>query len=108
MRVLLDECLPRKLGRLLVWHEVSTVPEAGWAGVTNGKLLARIAGQFDAFITVDQNLPAQQNTSALPFGIIVLRSRTNQLTDLAPLVPKILTALPTLTPGQVLVLFIAD
>lgn len=40
MKVLLDECLPRKLGRLLIGHDVSTVPEAGWAGVTNGKLLA--------------------------------------------------------------------
>jgi predicted nuclease of predicted toxin-antitoxin system len=36
MKVLLDECLPRKLGRLLVGHEVTTVQEAGWSGVTNG------------------------------------------------------------------------
>lgn len=104
MKVLLDECLPRKLGRLLVGHEVSTVPEAGWAGVSNGKLLARVAGNFEAFITVDQNLPAQQKTAALSFGIIVLHSRTNQLSDLAPLAPAILAALPTLLPGQVLVL----
>ena len=99
MRVLLDECLPRKLGRLLVGHEVSTVQQAGWAGVVNGKLLARIAGNFEVFITVDQNLPAQQNTAVLSFGIIVLRSRTNQLSDLAPLVLEILTTLPTLLPG---------
>lgn len=108
MKVLLDECLPRKLGRMLVGHEVTTVPEAGWAGVTNGKLLARIAGQFDAFITVDQNLPAQQNTASLPFGIIVLRSRTNQLVDLAPLTPKVLAALPRLIPGKVFVVGVTD
>ena len=104
MRVLLDECLPRKLGRLLVGHEVSTVQQAGWAGVVNGKLLVRIAGNFDAFITVDQNLPAQQKTAALPFGIIVLRSRTNQLTDLAPLVPQILAALHGLQPAQIVII----
>ncbi len=104
MKVLLDECLPRKLGRLLVRHEVTTVQEAGWSGVTNGKLLARVAGQFDAFITIDQNLSAQQDTAALPFGIIVLRSRTNQLHDLAPLAPQILSALPMLLPGRVLVI----
>jgi hypothetical protein len=104
MRVLLDECLPRKLGRLLVGHEVSTVQQTGWAGVVNGQLLARIAGNFDAFITVDQNLPAQQNTAKLSFGIIVLRTSTNQLPDLAPLVPEILTTLPTLRSGQVVVI----
>ena len=102
MRVLLDECLPRKLGRLLVGHEVSTVQQAGWAGVGNGQLLARIAGKFDAFITVDQNLPAQQKTATLPFGIIVLRTPTNQLVDLAPLVPQMLAKLHTLRPGQVI------
>jgi hypothetical protein len=64
-------------------------------------LLARIAGNFDAFITVDQNLPAQQNTAKLPFGIIVLRTPTNQLADLAPLVSQMLAKLRTLRPGQI-------
>ena len=104
MKVLLDECLPRKLGRLLIGHEVSTVQQAGWAGVVNGQLLLRISGKFDAFITVDQNLPAQQKTAALPFGIIVLRSRTNQLVDLAPLVPQVLAALRGLQPAEVVVI----
>jgi nicotinamidase-related amidase len=40
MRVILDECLPRRLGLDLSGHLVSTVPLAGWAGVSNGKLLA--------------------------------------------------------------------
>ena len=51
MRVILDECLPRKLGLLLTGHELNTVQRAGWAGVVNGRLLAKIAGQYDAFIT---------------------------------------------------------
>jgi hypothetical protein len=57
MRVILDECLPRRLGLELSGHLVSTVPLAGWAGISNGKLLARINGNYDAFITVDKNLP---------------------------------------------------
>ena len=101
MRVLLDECLPRKLGLLLTNHEVTTVQHAGWAGIVNGKLLALISDHYDAFITVDQNLPAQQYTGILPFGIIVLRSPTNQLADLKPLVPQILAALGKFRPGQV-------
>ncbi len=43
MRILLDEDLPRRLGSLLVGHDVSTVPRCGWAGVKNGKLLALAA-----------------------------------------------------------------
>jgi hypothetical protein len=101
MRVILDECLPRRLGLELSGHLVSTVPQAGWAGIANGKLLARIQGGYDAFITVDKNLPAQQKTAELSFGVIVLRAPSNKLDDLKPLVPQILRALSTLQPGQV-------
>ena len=56
MRVLLDECVPRALRNDLVGHAVTTVAEAGWAGVTNGELLRRAAGRFDLMITIDRNL----------------------------------------------------
>lgn len=60
MRVLLDECLPKKLKRdLLEYHEVSTVPEMGWAGKKSGELLKLAASKFDLFLTVDQNLTYQ-------------------------------------------------
>lgn len=101
MRVILDECLPRRLGLELAGHDVFTVQGAGWAGISNGKLLARIAGNYDAFITVDKNLPAQQRTAALCFGVIVLRARSNQLADLRPLVPQMLAVLADLQPGQI-------
>jgi len=38
VRVLLDECLPRQLKRHLPGHQVSTVPEMGWAGIKNVRL----------------------------------------------------------------------
>jgi len=101
MRVILDECLPRRLGVELSGHLVSTVAQASWAGIANGKLLARIQDIYDAFITVDKNLPAQQKTAALSFGVIVLRAPSNKLDDLKPLVPQILAALSSLQPGQV-------
>ncbi len=47
MRLLLDECLPRKLGRLLEGHEAQTVNEMGWLGIQNGKLLALASEAFD-------------------------------------------------------------
>jgi hypothetical protein len=54
MRVLLDESLPRDLGRDLTGHEVRTVRQAGWAGLANGDLLRRAAGQFDVLVTGDR------------------------------------------------------
>ena len=104
MRVILDECLPRRLGFELAGHVVATVASAGWAGVSNGNLLARIAGNYDAFVTVDKNLPAQQRTTPLPFGVIVLRARSNQLADLRPLVPQLLVALAALKAGEVVLI----
>lgn len=70
----------------------------GWSGVTNGKLLALAADEFDAFITVDKNLPYQQNLTTLPVAVIVLDAVSNELPALLPLVPVIERALSTLKP----------
>ena len=48
MRILLDECLPRKLKTLLSECECRKAPEMGWAGKKNGELLLLAAGQFTA------------------------------------------------------------
>lgn len=60
MRLLLDESVPSRLRRSLPEHAVKTVVEMGWSGVKNGQLLTMAAREFDAFITVDKNLPYQQ------------------------------------------------
>lgn len=49
MRVLLDECVPRKLRRELSGHEVLTVTEQGWSGIKNGKLLSRVCALASEF-----------------------------------------------------------
>ena len=54
MRLLLDECVPRRLRRELHGHEVKTVQEAGWAGVKNGTLLRAANGSFDALLSVSE------------------------------------------------------
>jgi predicted nuclease of predicted toxin-antitoxin system len=99
MRVLLDECLPRRLKRHLPGHEVSTVTEEGWAGRKNGDLLRIAAGRFDVLVTADKGQPHQQDIRALPLGVIVLRARTNRLESLLPLVPGLLAALASVRRG---------
>ena len=101
VRVLLDEQVPAGLAALLPGHEVRTVTGMGWSGVKNGELLRRIAGQFDALLTMDRNLEFQQNLGALSFGILVVRAPSNRLRDVQPLVPDILAALPRVAPGEV-------
>ena len=80
---------------LIADHEVITVPDAGWAGVTNGELLEKAAAIFDLFLTVDRNLAFQQDPSSLPIPVIVLTSTSTKFRDLAPLVPKLLQLLQT-------------
>jgi len=60
MRILLDECLPKDLARELPGHAVTTVPQAGWASISNGKLLRLIAvsGKFDVFWAMPRSGPA--------------------------------------------------
>ena len=102
MRLLLDECVPSRLRRALPSHQVSTVVQEGWSGVKNGKLLALTASAFDAFITVDKNLPYQQNTASLPVTVLVLDAVSNELPYLLPLVPALEAALANLKPGTYL------
>ena len=98
MRLLLDESVPTRLRRSLTSHSVKTVVEMGWSGVKNGALLALAAGEFDAFLTVDKNLPYQQNLATLPIALIVLEANSNELVALLPLVPRLEQALGSLKP----------
>ena len=101
MRVLLDECLPKKLKRELPEHSVVTVPEQGWAGQKNGALLRLAQAEFDVFLTIDQNLIRQQNLNQIALAVVVLTAQDNQLETLQPLMPKVLEVLETIQPGQI-------
>ena len=100
MRVLLDECLPRRLKHDLVEHDVRTVPEMGWASKRNGDLLRLAEREFDAFLTVDRKLEHQQQLSVFGIAVIVLVTRSNRLFDLRPLMPKVRDAIPVAQLGE--------
>ena len=101
MRLLLDECVPKRLRRELPGHEIWTVQEAGWAGVKNGALLRAADGQFDALLTVDQGVEHQQNLTGLSIGVVIMVAASNDVDDLRPLVPAVLEALDRLLPGEI-------
>lgn len=101
MRILLDECIDRRILREIEGHEVVTVPQAGWAGIKNGELLTRAQARFDIFVTVDRNLSFQQNIPQFTIAVIVLQASTNRLQDLRPLIPKLLQTISTAQKGAV-------
>jgi hypothetical protein len=102
MKLLLDECVVHDLKHDLVGHEVSTVVEAGFGGLENGELLGAASGNFDVLITVDRNLPFQQNISSLQIAVLILMAHGITYADLRPLVPDVLASLSTIQPGELL------
>ena len=100
MKILLDECVDRRLERDLTDHTVSTVPRRGWAGIKNGRLLALAEAEFDVFLTVDRNIASQQQLTKFKIGVLLGRAPSNRLEDIRPLVPKILQALEQTAAGS--------
>ena len=101
MRILLDECLPKRLKGDLVGHEVRTVPEMGWASKRNGDLLGLAEGHFDVFLTVDRNLSFQQDVGRFKIAGVVMGARSNKRADLQPLIADVLAILGATVRGQV-------
>ena len=101
MRLLLDECVDERLRLLFSGHECNSARYAGLVGLKNGELLlAAQAAGFEVIITVDQNIPDQQNLSSLKISLLILSAPTNRLNDLKRLVPIALNALDSIEPGQ--------
>jgi predicted nuclease of predicted toxin-antitoxin system len=104
MRILLDECVDWRLLRDLAEHDVRTVKQLGWEKIKNGTLLRLAATEFDVFVTVDSNLPHQQNAASFDIAIVVLRGRTTRLPDLRALLPLLQETLATAHAGELRVL----
>jgi len=101
MRVLLDECVPARLGRYLAGHDRVTVPAAGLAGTKNGEPVSNAEQLgFQLLITLDRAIVYEQNLSARVLAILVLRPKSSRLTDLLPLVPQCLARMQSISPGE--------
>lgn len=103
MKILLDECIPRKLKPSFVAHDCQTVPEAGLEGKKNGELLSIAEGKgFEVFLTLDKGIEFQQNLSGHRTAVIILKAKSNRVADLIPLVQDCITKLRSMRPGQIL------
>ena len=102
MKLLLDECVTVDLKKDLAEHEVRTVVEASYKGLKNGNLLRAAAGQYDVLITVDRNLPFQQNIGSLPIAILIIDAGGITYSHLKTLSLKVHNALINIRPGQII------
>ena len=103
MKILLDECVPRRLARNLPF-EVQTVPGIGRAGLQNGELLNAVSHDYDVFLTLDQNLQYQQNLSNFPIAVLVVCAPSNRYDDILPFLPAILAELNAISPGDLVII----
>jgi len=102
MRLLIDECIDERLRLLFPGHDCQSARFANLAGLKNGRLLeAAEAAGFDVLITVDQNIPDQQNLAGRKIAVLILCGPTNRLRDLISLVPAAVSALSNTRLGDV-------
>jgi hypothetical protein len=101
LRIFVDECVDWRLANDILEHEVKTARQMGWSTLKNGELLALASKQFDVFLTVDRNLSFQQNLPIFDIAVVVLRSRSNRLSDLQRLVPELLASVAMVKRGSV-------
>jgi predicted nuclease of predicted toxin-antitoxin system len=98
MNILLDECVPWPMHRLLAGHQCTTAQQRGWGGVKNGELIRLAEGEFDLFITSDQNIRYQQNLAGRRISILELS--TNDLRRIRIAAAEIQAAVTSIKPGE--------
>ena len=100
MKILLDECVPWPLHKLLTGNTCQSAVGCGWGGVKNGDLLRLAEPEFDLFITADQNIRYQQNL--LGRKIAILELSTNNLRVIESGIDKIRSAILYISCGEYL------
>ncbi|HEU0009524.1 MAG TPA: DUF5615 family PIN-like protein [Verrucomicrobiae bacterium] len=98
MRILLDECVPWPIHKLLAGHDCTSVQKRGWRGIRNGDLLRRAEGEFDLFITSDQNIRYQHNLAGCRIPILELS--TNDLRRIRAAAAAIQATVAAIQPGE--------
>ena len=98
MRILLDECLPVPMRDGLAKHDCISVGDRGWKGIKNGELLRLAEGQFDLFITADQNIRYQQNLR--DYRIAILELSTNDLRRIIAATSLLQSIIETIKPTE--------
>lgn len=96
MKILLDHNIPHDLRPLFPEDcEVYTVQYLGWADYEDDELLeAAVDAAFSVFITLDRNLPHQQDLVTCNLGVIVLAIHPSTSPHLKNQMDRVIEVLP--------------
>ncbi len=96
MKILLDECVTKKLKPYLAGHEVLTVTQKGWNGLKNGKLLERaVSDNFDLLLTIDKNILYQQKVEEYNIIVAVIDTPSSSIKTISGFIPRFNELLPS-------------
>ncbi|MCD6212227.1 MAG: hypothetical protein J7J02_04505 [Sulfurovum sp.] len=103
MKIIIDECLPKRMTKFFQEHDVWTVSQIGLGGSTDTILLDELnTRDIDVFITIDGNIEYQQQFKNRVFGTVVIRSVSNRFSDLLHLKEELVKAVMNVTQGNIL------
>jgi hypothetical protein len=102
MKILLDECVTKKLKQHLDGFEVRTVVEMGWSGFRNGTLLrAAVEAQFDVLLSIDRNMAFQQNMANYDIAVVVFDTQRSKVQVLVKFLPEFTAKIGEYSRGQI-------
>ncbi len=96
MKILLDECVTKKLKAYLPDHEVYTVSDKRWNGLFNGKLMAKcVENDIDILLTVDKNILFQQSIIKYDITVVVFDTTNSKINTLIQFLPTFENQMPS-------------
>ena len=102
MKIIIDECLPKRVTLFFKKDTAYTVPQIGLSGSKDTELLEELDKRgIDIFITIDGNIEYQQQFLKRTFGTVVILAVSNRFADLEHLKDKILEAVYSVSKGEI-------
>ncbi len=106
MKILFNECFPRTLKRLVnAKHEIVWTQDTAFRSLEDKDLLAAaIAENFTVFVTVDQNIPYQQQLLNFPMAVVNILTLSNAAPHLKQFMPPLNKILETIKVADFVIL----
>ncbi len=102
MKIIVDECLPKRLIHFFSEYDANTVPQIGLGGYKDGELLNELDKRsIDIFITIDGNIEYQQQFTNRVFGTIIIRAVSNRFADLVHFERELQEVAKSITAGSI-------
>ena len=103
MKIIIDECLPKRMIQFFQDDDVWSVPQIGLNGYKDSALLNALdKKKIDIFVTIDGNIEYQQQFKNRTFGTIIIRSVSNRFADLQQFKNELCQKIATIKAGEII------